>query len=167
MMDLKPIISMPDRREAYYLLVDEFLRGSEELRSYIVAKWDFGVSWEYPDQARLACTKGEPRTCEERIVASLAYDAIAANHPVDLRDTLVAFAVIYNSCIAANVNPNDVFRRVASVSGSTVGREMIKFLDRREEDKNLAAFMLVARKNEEGELEIMPNWSTRTDTDRS
>jgi hypothetical protein len=154
---LEEVLSMADRRRAYFEVVNLFMQGSDEIRKKIVDGWNFGVVWQYPDQARLACRKGEIRSSEERITASLAYDAIATKENVDFRDTLVAWAVIYNSCLVAQLDPEQIFRRVAAVAEPKVKIRMEQFVERKDDDKSLSAFLLIAKTNIDGEIEIRPS----------
>ncbi len=157
-VEIDSIVGMPDREEAYLALAKRYLDGSEEEQRYIAEKWDFGVTWKYPNQARLACKKGEHRSSRERLEASLAYYAISAQAGGDPRDVLVALAVIYHSCKAAGLDPATVFKKVAKVSPKVVQTLLNDFLARADTDKSLAAFSLVEVRNNEGETEIRPSW---------
>ena len=149
---------MVDREEAYLRLVALFMQGPEEVRDLIRAKWDFGAKWIYPNPQRLACLKNEKYSCVQRVLASLVYDAIENLKNEDSREKLVVWAVVYHSCIAAGLIPQELFKRVASVSSQEIARLMTDFIGRRIEDKSMEAFMLISKTNSDGETEILPSW---------
>ena len=157
-MSIETIIKMADRSEAFIELVQVYFEGGDELREYIVQNWDFGVNWAIPDQTRLACQKNQRWPCQVRIEASLAYSAVAANQVSKYREELIALAVIYQSCIAATLDPRRVFEKVAEVSPPKVKEMLAQFLARNEEDKSLSAFLLSTRINNDGETEIILPW---------
>lgn len=155
---LEEIIALPNREDAYYQLVSLFFDGPEEIREKIRHGWDFGVEWVYPNIRRLACCHNEKRLSSERIFASLAYDAIEDLQQEDPNEKLVAIAVIYHSCIAAGLDPEEVFKKVASISSQRMASFFLDFINRIPEDKSKEAFMLSSIKNTEGETEIFPSW---------
>jgi hypothetical protein len=152
---IKPIVELPDREDAYYRLVSLYVEGPEQLREEIRSKWDFGVDWTYPDQTRLACSKNEKRSIQERIMASLVYDAIEDLRQEGYREKLVALAVIYQSCIAAGLDPEEEFEKVASISSPRTALFLKEFIERDPEDKSMKAFMLTRKINSDGEIEIL------------
>ena len=156
--ELEMVLRLPDRGEAYQRLSALFLNGPSELRDLIRARWAFGVKWTYPNPQRLACGKNERYTCEERIAATLIYDAIENFSSENIRDKLVAWAVVYHSCLAAGIVPEEQFSRVASIASPEVYQAMMDFVNRPREDKSMGAFMLVKRTNMDGETEILPLW---------
>lgn len=155
---LEQILKLDDRQDAYQRLVALFLQGPEEARDSIRAKWDFGMKWILPNIQRLACQKNERYSCEERILAALVYDAIENPKKVDFRDQLVLWAHVYQSCLAARIVPEELFRRAASVSSPGMGQMMMDFVNRPEEAKSMKAFDLISRTNSDGEIEIKPSW---------
>jgi hypothetical protein len=159
-MTLDEILGNPNRKEAYYQLVDLFQTGSADIRRQIVANWDFGLEWEYPEQHRLACSIGEQLSCRRRIEASLLYHVISANQALGGRERLVALAVIYHSCIFAGLDPIREFKVAAAIAPAGIHRMLEDFLERRDEDKSAEAFFLLVRKNRDGEIEIRPNWTS-------
>jgi len=156
-MKLEAVLVLSDRAAAYIELVSLYFNGTDCTREHIIDKWDFGVGWSVPNQARLACRRRERWSCLQRIEASLAYSAIAAKHSIDFREELIALAVIYQSCIYAELDPKEVFGKIAKVSPPSVKSFILDFLLRKEEDKTLAAFFLLAKQNNDGEIEIVLN----------
>ncbi len=152
------IIKLTDREDAYFQLVMLFLQGPDQVREQIRLRWDFGVEWIYPNQRRLACSKNEKRSSQERIMASLVYDAIEDLQQEDPKEKLIALTVIYHSCIAAGLDPEKEFERVASISTTKTANFLMDFIKRNPEDKSLDAFMIVSEQNSEGETEIFPSW---------
>ena len=155
---LEEILKLADRQDAYQRLVALFLQGPEETRDLIRAKWDFGLKWVLPNIQRLACRKNERYSCDERIIASLVYDAIENLKQVDLREQLLEWAHVYQSCLAAGIVPEELFRRAASVSSPSMARMMMDFINRPEDRKSMKAFDLISRTNSDGETEIKPSW---------
>lgn len=149
------IVRSQNREEAYYQLVDLFMNASAEVRDRIRQCWDFGVIWNYPSCATLACSKKQTHSCEERIRAALAYYVIEDLRQEDIRDQLVALAMIYNSCHIVNIDPKRIFEEMALVSTPKVATFLREFIARRPEDKSLDAFMLTKRVNADGEIEIV------------
>ncbi len=155
---LEGILKLVDGEDAYQRLVALFLQGPEEARDLIRAKWDFGFKWIYPNPQRLACRKNERYSCGERALATLVYDAIENLKNEDPWDKLVVWAIVFISCFAAGIVPEELFRRVASVSSRSIAQMMMDFINRPKEEKSMAAFMLISKTNSDGETEIMPSW---------
>ncbi|MDR1181553.1 MAG: hypothetical protein LBL13_06215 [Bacteroidales bacterium] len=155
--NFREILESDDRYKAYMSLVDLYMKDTPELRAYVNRQWDFGVKWVYPNQKRLACAKGEIFSREERLRASLAYDAISAKYESDIRENLIAYAVIYNSCLYASIKPNVIFTQVINVAPKEVADSLRRFLARPSQGKDMAAFMLKAVKNADDETEIQLN----------
>lgn len=158
---MEAILQCSDRGEAYYRLVALFLHGPDEVRDRIREGWDFRAQWVYPDSRRLACSINESHSSRERALASLAYYAIDEKRRSDRRDDLVDLAIIYHACIAGGLDPVEVFEEVASVSSPATAGFFMDFVNRRLEDRSMAAFMLVAEKTPDGEIEIRPSWWTK------
>jgi len=155
---LEEILKLADGEDAYQRVVALFLQGPEEARDLIRAKWDFGFKWVYPNPQRLACRKNERYSCDERALAFLVYDAIENLKNEEPREKLVGWAVVYHSCLAAGIVPEELFRRAASVSSPRMAQMMMDFINRSEEAKSMKAFELVSRTNSDREIEIKPSW---------
>lgn len=157
-LKIEDIVKLHDREDAYYKLVELYIKGPEQIREQIRKEWDYGAEWIYPNPRRLACLKNEKRSSRERILASLVYDAIEDFRQEDPRDKLVVLAVIYHSCIEAGLNPQEEIETVASISSVKIANFLRDFLKRKHEDKSKEAFMLTTEKNLDGETEIFPSW---------
>lgn len=157
-MELSDIITMPNRKNAFIALSKYYLNTRKDERQEIQSKWDFDVEWIYPDQFRLACQAGEQHSSLDRIEASLVYYSLESSDQ-NKRENLIAFCVIYNSCLFAGLNPEDIFNRVGKASGIEIESIFQSFLKRNAEDKSLDAFLLTSVKNKNGEIEIKTNWS--------
>ncbi|MHB0916114.1 MAG: hypothetical protein ACYC5A_11210 [Thermoleophilia bacterium] len=151
-------ITLPNREDAFMMLVDVFLNGTEELREEIRQRWDFGAEWIFPNMKRLACSNNEKWSSKERIVASLVYDAIVDLREEDIKDELVTLAVIYHSCLAAGHDPHKIFGKIAAVSTDKTAAVLRDFVNRNPEDISIEAFMLSTEVNSDGEMEISPSW---------
>lgn len=157
-VQLEEITKLTDREEAYYQLVKLFKQGSDEVRGLIRECWDFDVEWIYPNVRRLACSINERYSPIEKIQASLIYDSIEDLRQEDVKDKLVALAVIYHSCLAAGLDPQRQFEEVALISSPKIAGLFRSFINRSVEDKSMEAFLLVAYQNADGETEIFPSW---------
>jgi len=155
---LEEILKLVDRQDAYQRLVALFLQGPEEARDLIRAKWDFGLKWIYPNPQMLACRKNERYSCDERALAILIYDAIENAKKEDIREKLVGWALVYHSCLAAGIVPEELFKRAASVSSPGMAQMMTDFINRPKEYKSMKAFDLISRTNSDGETEFKPSW---------
>jgi hypothetical protein len=155
---LEELLKLTDRQDAFQRLVALFLQGPEEARELIRTKWDFGFKWVYPNMQRLACRKNERYSCDERLFATLVYDAIENGKNEEFREKLVGWANVYHCCLAAGIVPGELFRRAASVSSPTMAQMMVDFINRPEEARSMKAFELVSRTNSDGEIEIKPSW---------
>jgi len=158
-MTIEKILEMADRAAAFIELIRLYFDGPDEARKEIVKNWDFSVNWDLPNQTRLACQNGERWSCQERIEASLAYFAIAANLVGDYREELIALALIYQSCVIAGLDPYRIFEKIAKICEPDVRAMLMNFSARNEDDKSLAAFFLSAQINKDGEMEIRPTWA--------
>ena len=130
-----------------------FFQGSDIDRKLIFEGWDFGVEWKYPNQFALCGTKNQKGTSMERILASLLYYSLSGERG-DSRDVILAYAVIYNSCKLLGFDANEIFRKVSHFSKRRASDSIINFLNRRESDKSIDAFMLKIRDNEFSEKEF-------------
>jgi hypothetical protein len=155
---LEGTLKLADRQDAYQRLVALFLQGPEEARDLIRAKWDFGFKWVLPNMQRLACRKNERYSCDERLLAALVYDAIENGKNEEFREKLVGWANVYHCCLAAEIVPEELFSRAASVSSPRTAQLMMDFINRPEEAKSMKAFDLISRTNSDGETEIKPSW---------
>lgn len=157
-VQLEKITKLADREEAYFELVRLFKQETDEFRELVRECWDFGVEWIYPNVKRLACKINERYLPIEKIQASLIYDSIEDLRQEDVKDKLVALAVIYHSCIAAGIDPQKQFEEVALISSPKIANLFRGFINRSDENKSMEAFLLVAVQNSDGETEIYPSW---------
>lgn len=148
------LAKLEDRENAFFLLTALYANATEAERSRIRKGWDFGVEWLFPNPYRLACKKHEKHSCKEKIRASLLYDSIEDLRGECLREKLIGLAVIYHSCIAAGLDPQDEFEYAASLSTQKTADFFLDFISRKEKDKSIQAFALTVCKNSEGETEI-------------
>jgi hypothetical protein len=156
--EIENIVKLQNREEAFYKLVTIFIEGPEQVREHIRKDWDYGVEWIYPNIRRLACIKNESRSSQERILALLVRRAIEDFGKGDMRDNLIALAVIYHSCVEAGLNPQEEFETVASIAPERTANILRGFVKRDKDNKSLEAFKLTAEKNLDGEIEIYPSW---------
>ena len=154
--EIASILRNEDRADAYLQLCERFVAGTDEFRNFVRLEWGFGVDWEFPMQERLSCRVGETRSCRDRIEASLLYFAIAIENDRDSRDDLVAFSVIYHSCVTSSIDPTELFLKVAELATPGVAKSMRDFVARAADDRSLSAFMLIKDVNSDGEVEIRP-----------
>ena len=155
---INEIIGLSDREEAYYKLVDLYIKCSPQEREQIRKDWDYGVKWIYPNPRRLACSKNEKRSCRERILASLLYDSIQNLRYGDIRESLIGLAMLYHSCIIAKLNPREEFEYVASISSPQVEEFFLGFINRKPNEKSMKAFCLATKINSDGETELLAPW---------
>lgn len=141
-MTIDDILNLNDRAEAYYEIVNLFMSGSDDTRHFILKNWDFNAKWRYPNPYKLACKKNEMKSPTERIKAS-CFSLLASWSHIDIRDWLVAIAVIYHSIIEAGMDPNVELRKVIAVSPSDIGGEINRFLLRASADRSLEALLLL------------------------
>ena len=71
-----------------------------------------------------------------------------------MREKLIGLAVIYHSCIAAGLEPQNEFEYAALLSSQKTANFFRDFISRKEADKSIQAFALTVCKNNEGETEI-------------
>jgi hypothetical protein len=154
MPEIAELMNLADRSEAYLRLAVLYQNGTSEFRELVRGTWDFGAKWDYPDQRRLACRKNERHSCEERIRATLIYDAIEDFKREEIREKLIAWAVVYHSCRAAGIEPEDVFSQAAKISSPQTAQAMLAFIRRAEADKSMEAFMISKEMNADGEFEF-------------
>lgn len=157
--ELKKIIALPDREEAYYQLVELFLTGIGEIREEIITGWAYGTVWRIPSAPRLSCRVGESRSNRSRILALLAYYAISTHAAKqDVRDILIALAVIYHCILRSGLDPAEIFGIVSKTAVPSVREIFDRFVGRDDAEKSLTAFRLVEVVNADGEVEIWPDF---------
>ncbi len=149
---LRDLARDSNRVRAAAALGTAFVNATPDERLLVIAGWDFGVEWPYPDPTRLACRIGEAAPPLERIVSSLVLDSL--EHVFGTREHLIALSATYRSCELAGLSPTDVFSSVAAVLPEDHADELRAFLRRTAEDRSLTAFGLVERVNATGEREI-------------
>ena len=121
-MNISELLKRDDRANAFFDLVDLYVKGPDSIRRQIRQGWDFNVEWKYPNSARLACSRGEKRSCQERLKASLVYYSIEDCRFGRSRENLIAFAAIYHSCVLAGVDPVSLFESVSAMSSDTTAQ---------------------------------------------
>lgn len=146
---------MPDRVAASLAFASAFMSATAEDRATIVWKWNFGVEWAYPSPWRLACTKGEQGSPEQRIVASLVLTGLDTRE--DSREEIVSLGTAYNACVLAGLDPDAIFLRVAAALPERAASSLRNFAARLPEEKSLKAF-LMALKTVDGESELYSTW---------
>ena len=151
---LTQILNLSDRQEAYYQLVDYYLKADANEQANIRKEWDFGVQWVYPKLERLACHLNEMYHPKAKIIAALTATSLQDLRTVDWRDELVGIAFIYHSCLLVKVSPQEVFERVASASSPETAKFLRDFYQRDPKDKSLEAFDLQIVTNPDGEKEV-------------
>ncbi len=146
------LIAEQNRLCASIELAERWGSASQVERDVIVAGWSWGVAWAYPPVGRLACTVGETGSPLQRIRAALLLNWIESHE--EPREQTVFLCEAYNSCLFADLDPDQVFKEVASILPPDAGEFLLRFSRRSADDKALAAFGLVARRNSNGETEI-------------
>ena len=154
MLSLTQILNLSNRQEAYYQMVDYYLKANANEQANIRKKWDFGVQWIYPNFKRLACHRNESYYPKDKIVALLAATSLQDLRDQDWRDELVGIAIIYHSCLLVKVSPKEVFEHVASASSPKTAKFIRDFYQRDQKDKSLEAFGLQIVMNPDGEKEL-------------
>ena len=155
---LDGILKNPDRRTAYLDLAQNYMTRDQAFRDMVTQGWDFNVSWKYSDGRRLASTKNDIVSPEIRIRTGLLYYSIAEKYSRDVRDDLMGIAICYHSCLAADIDPETMFRSVAEVSTPKVRKLLVDFIERSDENKSMKAFSLVRINGEDGDIVIKASW---------
>ncbi len=142
-----------DRLVATIQLAEHWRSGSRLEREAIVAGWSWGVHWAYPPAGRLACTVGETGTPLQRIRAALLLNFLEIHQ--EARQQAVFLCEVYNSCLFADLDPDRVFDKVANMLPSNAGEILLRFSRRSAADKALAAFGFIARRDNNGKMELV------------
>ena len=151
---LDPIIKNPDRKQALIDLAHEYMNRDQSFREMVTRNWDFNVPWIFPDVCRLASTKNEAYSPETRIRIILISSSITENHSYDPRDKLNGLAVVYHSCLAANIDPEKMFRSVASISTPKARKLLLNIIERPDDERSMKAFSIVRTDSDDGEIVI-------------
>ena len=151
---LTQIVNVPDRQEAYFQMVDYYLKTIAEEQKEIRDNWNFGLQWVYPNLQRLSCRINEIYSPEIKIIASLTGLSLDGVQKRDWRDDIIGLAIIYHNCLLARISPVKVFERVASASTIETGKFIRDFIRRENKDKSLEAFDLHIVINSDGEKEV-------------
>jgi hypothetical protein len=152
---LDRILMNPDRRVAYLDLTQEYIKNDDFFRTTVSELWDFGTTWIFPDRRRLTSITDEFSTPEQKIMACLLYYSIDFRYSqVDIREVIWQVAILYHTCIAAKLEPDIIFRSIASISLPEISRLLISFIERPEEQKSMKAFSLGKFIHDDGAIEI-------------
>lgn len=146
------VLRAQDRLVAGIQLAEQWRSASRLEREAIVAGWSWGVRWSYPPVGRFACTVGETRTPLQRIRAALLLSWLESHQ--EAREQAMFLCEIYNSCLFAALDPDRVFEEVANMLPWDAGEVLIRFSRRSAADKALTAFGLLARRDNNGEMEL-------------
>lgn len=149
---LGPLVNQSNRATAAVALARLFISALASHRESILAGWPFGAEWPYPDPARLGCSRGEKVPARDRIVASLVLDYL--EEVFGSREHLIALSATYRACEVAGLDPARVFEEVAGALDADGANWLRSFLRRGQSERELGAFGLVERRNEDGEVEI-------------
>lgn len=139
---LEDILSMADRAEAYYRLVEYFVSCSDAERHRIRNTWDFGREWVYPGMNTLVHVDPNQRSCYERIRASLTYYAIV-NFELDkedFRQDFMGIAIYYHALREIGHDPAILFEETAQMACPDIARLLRRFITEKEENKSLDYF---------------------------
>lgn len=148
----RSLVTQPDRSAAAIDLARGFICAVVAERETILAGWPFSVEWPYPDPARLGCSHGEAASPRDRIMACLVLEYLEGMF--GSREHLIALSATYRSCELANLDPAAVFEEAAAVLDNPAAAWLRSFLKRSKSDRELRAFGLVERRNQDGEVEI-------------
>lgn len=136
---------------------NDFIVASSGERTEVVASWDPTLEWALPNPWRLACADDAPGSPTERIRTDLLFQALGLSD-VDLRESIMGFAVVHNSCKMAGVDPRPIFEEIAEAVGGAASLALLDFANRDAEDQSMGAFMLKAIPNPGGGYEIRASW---------
>ena len=155
---LDAIVKNPDRHRAYLDLAHEYMTRDQSFRDMVTQGWDFNVEWKFLNGCRRASKNNDAGSPEISIRTGLLYYSIAEKNSRDVRDDLMGIAICYHSCLAAGIDPNEMFRSVAEVSTPKVRKLLIDFIERPDEKKSMKAFRLVRIDDENGDIVIKADW---------
>jgi hypothetical protein len=151
---LDDIIKNPDRKKAYFDLVHEYMFQDQSFRDIVTQLWDFNVPWIFQNGCRLASTIGEVESPETKIRAGLLFYSIGENDLRDIRDDTIGVAICYHSCLAANIDPEVMFRSVIDISTPKARKLLSDFLQRPDDRKSMKVFGLIKTVANDGIIEI-------------
>lgn len=155
---LDGILKNPDRRKAYLDLAHAYITRDQSFRDMVTQGWDFNVEWKYSNGCRMASKNNEDGSPEINIRTGLLYYSIAEKDSRDVRDDLIGIAICYHSCLAAGIDPDEMFRSVAEVSTPKVRKLLIDFIERPDDNKSMKAFHLTRTDDENGDIVIKVSW---------
>ena len=155
---LESILKNPDRHKAYLDLAHEYMTRDQSFRDMVTEGWDFNVSWKFSDGCRMASKNNEDGSPEISIRTGLLYYSITEKESRDVRDDLMGIAICYHCCLAAAIEPNEMFRSVAEVSTPKVRKLLIDFIKRPDDSKSMDAFSLVRIDGENGDIVMKASW---------
>ena len=149
MNKLDEILTLDDRLQAFYHVVDYYLTVSQAGRERVREGWDFKTKWLYPNQYTLAIRISDDKTCEERINASLVYYSLS-DMQGDVRDNLIGLALIYHSALEVGMDVNKLFMHVIEKSSEKTSSILTGFINREDKDLSLGSFRLEKHKVDNG-----------------
>jgi hypothetical protein len=113
-------------------------------RSVFQSLWHSVDFKGWPDPFRLTCANERPGTCGERIRVKLIDAALSLPFERDYRDSLMALAVIYASCVLARLHPDTEFAEAARLVGSPGAEFLTRFASSVSGDNVMERFRLAA-----------------------
>lgn len=143
--------------EAVIAFAESFLAAPPSERAEVVDLWNPELDWTLPNPWRLACLSETPGSPRQRILTDLLFQALKYSS-VDSRESILGFAVVFNSCKLAGLDPVVIFQEVASAVSGSASEALLSFVQREPEDQAMEAFMLTAVKDSGGGYQIKANW---------
>jgi hypothetical protein len=157
---LEDILTMTDRAEAYYRLIDYFVKSSDTERNRIRNSWSFGKEWTYPCRKTLVGVDPNQRSCYERIRALLTYYAFGDSEidKEDFRQGFVALALYYHALREIGQDPAILFEETAKISSPDMAIPLRRFITEKEENKSLEFFGIKKIVDKDGQVEFQHDY---------
>lgn len=151
--------ALEDRRNpsACIGFAKDFVAAPPSERTEVVSSWDPELRWALPCAWRLACKDDAPGSPVDRIRTDLLFQALNFSG-ADLREPIMGFAVVFNSCVLAEVDPQHVFAEIADSVGGAAAQALRDFAHRDAEHQSMEAFMLEAIESPGGGYVLRAKW---------
>ena len=153
MSTITDFVSMKNRRDAFMALAAHFQVCSDGERQRLIQGWPFDAKWEYPSPWTLAWPDDSGYSSEARMLASLICDCLEGGKG-DIRDVILGLAIVYNSAILAEIDPNALFARIIVIAPSNMGSVIKSFVSSPDASKSMKAFMLKVIKDPQGRAKL-------------
>jgi hypothetical protein len=126
-----------DRKKAFFDLGVLYGQANAEQRRRLRAAWPMKRQWSIPLSRTLLIT--DPYSSQQRVRARLMLFSLQGSQS-DVREELIEMSALYHCAARIGLDPQQLFKEIARLSGEEMARHLRDFCHRWPEDRDIKAF---------------------------